>query len=214
MSILGLVDKDLKNFYWKNTDNHFRVKCIIKQNLRIIRKEINLLYRGLLGEGVTEIIQTERKILQEYFLSLGFDEIFSNNVSIYSKFVKSYSYYLMQKIKDFEFYNLKRIVLNRILFLKNCILHEINSYLVQYNDDIKINTNNDEHIIKIENSSCDGIQLKAIITIMNQIDDVISAFRMEDEILIQQSILNFSLNTKEREMGILLSDGNDPFDDF
>lgn len=39
MSILGLVDRDLKNFNWENADNYFRVKCIIKQNMRIIRKE-------------------------------------------------------------------------------------------------------------------------------------------------------------------------------
>lgn len=214
MSILGLVDRDLKNFYWKNADNYFRVKCIIKQNMRIIRKEINLLDKDLLGKGITKIIQIERENLQDYLLNFGFDELFSNNISIYIKFFKSYSYYLLQKIKDFEFYNLERIAFNRIMFLKNCILHEINSYLSQFDDNVKITTNSTERILKIENSHCEETQLKAIITIMDLIEDTISALKMEDEICLQESILNFNLNTMERKVGVSISDKSNPFPDF
>ncbi len=211
----GLTNKTLKQFDWRYVeDDDINYVKIIKSNLRTIKKEINLLGNELLGGAIAGQLWDEGLKSSEYFLYLGFDETFSNNISIYNRFIKAYAYYLFQKKNEWNYVFLEETVLDRLRFLRNCEMYEIYCYLIGENEKLNICTNEHERIIKIELDSGNDKIVDAIITNMDLIDDLLLAIESQDHNEIIGKLNYFTLENMQKIIGINFVDDFDPFDEF
>ncbi len=215
MKGIGLTIKDLKHFDWRYAeDDDSNYMRIIKSNLKVIRKDINRFGAELLGGAVAGQLVDEELDIKDYFSLMGFDNIFANNMSIYNRYIKAYTYFLVQQ-KDVVYYPYtQRLVLERLRFLRDLEMVEIYNFLSMGEGKLEIYTNEHERITRIEMESKNDELIDVILTNMDMVDDLLLAIESGNEQEISSKLLKFTPGEIKKTVGIYKFAEDDPFGDL